>query len=93
MCQGAAVCEAEVVVLGTAFGMGACRSIGAAQQPIAWRSWNWASKVSRRRCVRALGLVPRNYSQELTKTLMAGDAAWEAGGALFFELGCRGGLI
>ena len=56
MCQGAAVCEAEVVVLGAAVGMKARRSIGVARQPIAWRGWNWASKVITRGYQRALGL-------------------------------------
>ena len=56
MCQGAAVCEAEVVVLGAAVGMKARRSIGVVRQPIAWRGWNWASKVITRGYQRALGL-------------------------------------
>ena len=83
MCQSAAVCEAEVVVLGAAVRMKALRSSGVSQPRIACRSWKWVSKVSRRRYDRVLGGDARNYSQELTKTLMAGDAAWGAGGLYF----------
>ena len=91
MCQSAAVCEAEVVVLGAAVGMKALRSSGVSQPRIACRSWKWVSKVSRRRYDRVLGGDARNYSQELTKTLMAGDAAWGAGGLYFSSTGAREG--
>ena len=82
--------EAEVVVLGTAIGMRALRSNAMPHPRIACHFRKWVSKVSRRRYDRVLGFAARNYRRELTKTLMAGDAAW---GALFFELGCRGWLI
>ena len=47
MCQGVAVCEAEVnvVVLGAAVGMKARRSIGVTQQPNHMTRWNWDLKV------------------------------------------------
>ena len=91
MCQGAAVCEAEVVVLGAAVDVKALRSSGVSQPRIACRSWKWVSKVSRRRYDRVLGGAAQNYSQGLTKTLMAGDAAWGAGGLYFSSTGAREG--
>ena len=93
MCQGVAVCEAEVVVLGAAVGMKARRSSGGAQPRIPGRSWNWASKVITRGYQRALGLRGTIWGRTLRFFAMAGDATWGAGGALFFELGCQGWLI
>ena len=82
MCQSAAVCEAEVVVLGAAVDVKALRSSGVSQPRIACRSWKWVSKVSRRRYDRVLGGAAQNYSQGLTKT------SWQA-----MQHGGRGGFI
>ena len=83
MCQGAAVWGQQVVAFGTAVGMRALRSNAVPHPRIACHFRKWVSKVSRRRYDRVLGFAARNYRQELTKTLMAGDAAWEAGGLYF----------
>ena len=73
MCQGAAVCEAEVVVLSAAVGMKARRSSGVSQPRIVCRSWKWVSKVSRSRCDRVSGVhAARSYGQGLM------IAAWQA---------------